>query len=143
MGKAKNLRNRVSSYFTDIDGKPIRTRKMLQAAKDVRFVVTSSESEALLLENNIIKTEKPRYNVRLKDSKSYPFILITEGGEYPKLKIVRQSGEKGEYFGPFVDVKNLRSIVEEILRVFPLRSCGEAKFKEGRVCLKYQIKKSA
>ncbi len=70
MGKAKNLRNRVSSYFTDIDGKPIRTRKkMLQAAKDVRFVVTSSESEALLLENNIIKTEKPRYNVRLKDSK--------------------------------------------------------------------------
>ncbi|PLX66736.1 MAG: hypothetical protein C0603_11075 [Denitrovibrio sp.] len=140
VGKAKNLRNRVSSYFTDIDGKPIRTRKMLQSARDIRFVVTSSESEALLLENNIIKTEKPRYNVRLKDSKSYPFILITEG-EYPKLKIIRESGEKGEYFGPFVDVGNLRSIVEEILRVFPLRSCGETKFKEGRVCLKYQIKK--
>jgi len=140
VGKAKNLRNRVSSYFVDIDNKPIKTRKMIQAARDIRFVVTSSESEALLLENNVIKTEKPRYNIRLKDSKSYPFILITNE-EYPKLRITRETGKKGEYFGPFVDVGSLRSIVEEILRVFPLRSCNDSKFKEKKVCLKYQIKK--
>jgi excinuclease ABC subunit C len=140
VGKAKNLRSRVSSYFFDLDGKPIRTRKMLAQVKGVRYVITTSEAEALLLENNIIKTEKPRYNVRLKDSKGYPFILITDD-EYPKIMITRESGAKGEYFGPFVDVASLRSILEEILRVFPLRSCGDAKFKEGRVCLKYQIKK--
>lgn len=140
VGKAKNLRSRVSSYFSDFEGKPLRTRKMLQSARDLRFVVTTDESEALLLENNIIKTEKPRYNVRLKDSKSYPFLLITDE-EYPKIKITRESGSKGEYFGPFVDVGNLRSIVDELLRVFPLRSCTDAKFREGRVCLKYQIKK--
>ena len=140
VGKAKNLRNRVSSYFVDTDSKPMRTRKMLQSARDIRFVVTSTEAEALLLENNVIKTEKPRYNVRLKDSKSYPFILITDE-DYPKLKIIRESGKRGEYFGPFVDVGNLRSIVDELLRVFPLRSCGDSKFREGKVCLKYQIKK--
>lgn len=140
VGKAKNLRNRVSSYFVDFDNKPIRTRKMLQSARDIRFVVTSSEAEALLLENNVIKTEKPRYNVRLKDSKSYPFILITDEN-YPKLRITRETGKNGEYFGPFVDVSGLRSIVEELLRVFPLRSCNDTKFKEGKVCLKYQIKK--
>lgn len=140
VGKAKNLRNRVSSYFSDMDSKPARTRKMLAAARDIRFVVTTSEAEALLLENNMIKTEKPRYNVRLKDSKSYPFILITEG-DFPKIVITRESGQKGEYFGPFVDVGSLRSILDEILRVFPLRSCTETKFNEGRVCLKYQIKK--
>lgn len=140
VGKAKNLRNRVSSYFVDFDNKPIRTRKMLQSARDIRFVITSSEAEALLLENNVIKTEKPRYNVRLKDSKSYPFILITDE-QYPKLRIIRETGKKGEYFGPFVDVGSLRSIVDELLRVFPLRSCNDTKFKEGKVCLKYQIKK--
>ena len=140
VGKAKNLRNRVSSYFVDFDNKPIRTRKMLQSARDIRFVVTSSEAEALLLENNVIKTEKPRYNVRLKDSKSYPFILITNE-QYPKLRITRETGKNGEYFGPFVDVSGLRSIVDELLRVFPLRSCNDTKFKEGKVCLKYQIKK--
>jgi excinuclease ABC subunit C len=113
---------------------------MLQSARDIRFVVTSSEAEALLLENNVIKTEKPRYNVRLKDSKSYPFILITDEN-YPKLRITRETGKNGEYFGPFVDVSGLRSIVEELLRVFPLRSCNDTKFKEGKVCLKYQIKK--
>ncbi|ADD69094.1 excinuclease ABC, C subunit [Denitrovibrio acetiphilus DSM 12809] len=140
VGKAKNLRNRVSSYFVDFESKPIRTRKMLQSARDIRFVVTTSEAEALLLENNVIKTEKPRYNVRLKDSKSYPFILITEE-DYPKLRITRESGKKGEYFGPFVDVGSLRSIVDELLKVFPLRSCGDSKFREGKLCLKFQIRK--
>lgn len=140
VGKAKNLKNRVSSYFSDFDNKPLRTKKMLQSAVSIRFVVTTSEAEALLLENNFIKTEKPRYNVRLKDSKSYPYILITQD-EYPKLVITRETGQKGEYFGPFVDVSALRGVVDELLRVFPLRTCRESKFIEKKLCLKYQIKK--
>lgn len=140
VGKAKNLKNRVSSYFSDFEGKPLRTRRMLQSAVNVRFVVTTGEAEALLLENNLIKTEKPRYNVRLKDSKSYPYILIT-ADEYPKLMITRETGQKGEYFGPFVDVSALRGVVDELLRVFPLRTCRESKFIEKKLCLKYQIKK--
>lgn len=140
VGKAKNLRNRVSSYFFDMDAKPMRTRKMLSQARGVRFVVTTNEAEALLLENNIIKTEKPKYNVRLKDSKSYPFILITDE-DFPKIMITRESGRKGEYFGPFVEVASLRSILDEILRVFPLRSCTDTQFRVGKVCIKYQIKK--
>jgi len=140
VGKAKNLRNRVSSYFSDQENLAVKTRKMLQQVRDLRFVVTSSEAEALLLENNVIKTEKPRYNVRLKDSKSYPFILITDE-DFPKIKVTRESGVRGEYFGPFVDVGNLRSILDEILRVFPLRSCTDTKFRERKLCLKYQIKK--
>jgi len=140
VGKAKNLRNRVSSYFVDFDNKPMKTRKMLNAALDLRFVVASSEAEALLLENNIIKTEKPRYNVRLKDSKTYPYIRITDD-DYPKLLVTRETKQKGEYFGPFVDVANMRAIVDELLRAFPLRSCSDSKFNEGKLCLKYQIKK--
>jgi len=139
VGKAKNLKNRVSSYFTDLEHKPLKTLKMLESARDFRFVVTTSEAEALLLENNLIKTEKPRYNVRLKDSKSYPYIRITDG-EFPKLLITRESGHDGEYFGPYTEVAALRGITEEILRAFPLRTCTDTKFKEGRVCLKYQIK---
>jgi excinuclease ABC subunit C len=139
VGKAKNLKNRVSSYFTDMEHKALKTLKMLESARDFRFVVTTSEAEALLLENNLIKTEKPRYNVRLKDSKSYPYIRITDG-DYPKLLITRESGNAGEYFGPYTDVTALRRITEEILRAFPLRTCTDTKFKEGRVCLKYQIK---
>ncbi|MGE4317659.1 MAG: excinuclease ABC subunit UvrC [Deferribacterales bacterium] len=142
VGKAKNLKNRVSSYFSDMDSKPLRTQKMLQSAVDIRFVVTTTEAEALLLENNLIKTEKPRYNVRLKDSKSYPYILITDD-EYPKLMITRESGQKGEYFGPFTDVAALRGIVDELLRAFPLRTCRESRFREKKVCLKYQIKQCA
>lgn len=140
VGKAKNLKNRVSSYFTDMEHKALRTIKMLQSARSMRFVVTTSEAEALLLENNFIKTEKPRYNVRLKDSKTYPYILITEH-EFPKMMITRESGQKGTYYGPFVDVTGLKSIVDELLKAFPLRSCRESRFNEGKVCLKYQIKK--
>ncbi|WP_022850539.1 excinuclease ABC subunit UvrC [Limisalsivibrio acetivorans] len=140
VGKAKSLRSRVSSYFVDTD-KPVKIRNMVAAAENLRFVVTSNEAEALLLEANLIKTEKPKYNVRLKDSKSYPYIRITNE-DYPRMHITRDTkAEKHTYFGPFVNVNDLRSVVNEILRVFPLRSCTERKFKEGKLCLKYQIGK--
>lgn len=140
VGKAKNLRNRVSSYFVKTD-KPYKIIKMVKQAVDVKFVVTTSESEALLLEATIIKTEQPKYNFRLKDSKSYPYIKIT-GDNFPKLLITRNTSEKNcNYYGPFVNVGDLRNVVDEILRVFPLRSCTERKFNENKLCIKYQIKK--
>lgn len=140
VGKAKNLRSRVSSYFVDTD-KPLKVLRMVQAAVSLRFVVTDNEAEALLLEANFIKTEQPRYNIRLKDSKSYPYIKIT-GERFPKLAVTRNtSGENASYFGPFVNVSELRGILSEILRVFPLRSCNDRKFSEKKHCLKFQIKK--
>ncbi|MCD8492209.1 MAG: excinuclease ABC subunit UvrC, partial [Geovibrio sp.] len=140
VGKAKNLRSRVSSYFADTD-KPVKVLRMVQAAVSLRFVVTDNEAEALLLEANFIKTEQPRYNIRLKDSKSYPYIKIT-GERFPKLAVTRNtSDENSSYFGPFVNASELRGILAEILRVFPLRSCNDRKFSEKKHCLKFQIKK--
>jgi len=140
VGKAKNLRSRVSSYFVDTD-KPLKVLRMVQAAVSLRFVVTDNEAEALLLEANFIKTEQPRYNIRLKDSKSYPYIKIT-GERFPKLAVTRNtSDENASYFGPFVNASELRGILSEILRVFPLRSCNDRKFSEKKHCLKFQIKK--
>ncbi len=140
VGKAKNLRSRVSSYFADTE-KPVKVLRMVQAAVSLRFVVTDNEAEALLLEANFIKTEQPRYNIRLKDSKSYPYIKIT-GERFPKLAVTRNtSDENSSYFGPFVNVSELRGILAEILRVFPLRSCNDRKFSEKKHCLKFQIKK--
>lgn len=140
VGKAKNLRSRISSYFADTE-KPIKVTKMVQAAVNLRFVVTNNEAEALLLEANFIKTELPRYNIRLKDSKGYPYIQIT-GERFPRLAITRNtSDDHASYFGPFVIVRELRGILAEILRVFPLRTCNERKFQEKKHCLKYQIKR--
>jgi len=140
VGKAKNLRSRVSSYFVDTD-KPLKVLRMVQTAVSLRFVVTDNEAEALLLEANFIKTEQPRYNIRLKDSKSYPYIKIT-GERFPKLAVTRNtSDENASYFGPFVNASELRGILSEILRVFPLRSCNDRKFSEKKHCLKFQIKK--
>ena len=140
VGKAKNLRSRVSSYFADTE-KPIKVARMVQTAVDLRFVVTDNEAEALLLEANFIKTEQPKFNIRLKDSKSYPYIKIT-GEKFPRLTITRNTSEdSSSYFGPFVNVSDLRNVMAEILRVFPLRSCKERKFAEKKHCLKFQIKK--
>ncbi|MEF3254994.1 MAG: excinuclease ABC subunit UvrC [Deferribacterales bacterium] len=140
VGKALNLRKRIASYFNSTDKSP-KTINMLTQAKELKFIVTSNEKEALLLENNIIKNEKPKYNVRLKDAKSYPFIKITNA-EFPKLMITRNVMEKdGFYYGPFVDVNNLRFIMSEILKIFPIRTCTESRFKQKKICLNYQIKK--
>lgn len=140
VGKAINLRKRVASYFNFSEKSP-KTIKMVETAKNIKFIVTTNEKEALLLENNIIKNEKPKFNIRLKDAKSYPFIKITDG-EFPKLLITRDIREKnGVYFGPFVDVGNLRTIVSEVLKIFPIRTCSESRFNKHKICLNYQIKK--
>ncbi len=140
VGKAKSLRNRLASYLND-GAKTIKTEKMLSHAVDVRIIVTENEVEAFLLEANLIKTEMPKYNILLKDSKSYPYVMLTNE-EYPRLVYTRNiADDSGFYFGPFVNVGDLKQMIELLRASFPLRTCSNHKFKEGRICLKYQIKK--
>lgn len=140
VGKAKNLRNRLSSYF-NAGVKTIKTEKMLTYASNVKTIVTENEVEAFLLEANLIKTEMPKYNILLKDSKGYPYVKLTNE-EYPRLIFTRQTNdEEATYFGPFVNVGDLKHIIEMLLHTFPLRTCSSYRLKEGKICLKYQIKK--
>ncbi len=140
VGKAKSLRKRLSSYFNS-SVKSIKTEKMLTHARKVKTIVTENEVEAFLLEANLIKTEMPKYNVLLKDSKTYPYVKLTNE-EYPRLIYTRQTqDDKASYFGPFVNVGDLRQIIELLQDSFPLRTCTDYRFKEGKICLKYQIKK--
>ncbi|HTY58917.1 MAG TPA: excinuclease ABC subunit UvrC [Bacteroidota bacterium] len=147
VGKAKNLRNRVRQYFQKSRSLGPRIEQMLTRATDIEIIVTDSEVEALILEANLIKKYRPRYNVSLKDDKSYPYIVIT-GEPYPRVFITRQIRRDGSrYFGPYTDVKNVRSALKAIRDIFMIRSCnflidadsiGKKKFK---VCLDYHIKK--
>ncbi len=140
VGKAKNLRNRLSSYFNATE-KTIKTEKMLLHAVSLKTIVTENEVEAFLLEANLIKTEMPKYNILLKDSKGYPYVKLTTE-EYPRLIFTRQTNdENASYFGPFVNVGDLKHIIEMLQSVFPLRTCSSFRLKEKRICLKYQIKK--
>ena len=140
VGKAKNLRNRLSSYF-NAGVKTIKTEKMLTHASNVKTIITENEVEAFLLEANLIKTEMPKYNILLKDSKGYPYVKLTNE-EYPRLIFTRQTNdEEATYFGPFVNVGDLKYIIEMLLHTFPLRTCSSYRLKEGKICLKYQIKK--
>lgn len=140
VGKAKNLRNRLSSYF-NAGVKTIKTEKMLTHASNIKTIITENEVEAFLLEANLIKTEMPKYNILLKDSKGYPYVKLTNE-EYPRLIFTRQTNdEEATYFGPFVNVGDLKHIIEMLLHTFPLRTCSSYRLKEGKICLKYQIKK--
>ena len=114
VGKAKNLRNRVRQYFQKSRGLDSRIEKMLGKATDLEVIVTDSEVEALILEANLIKKLKPRYNVNLKDDKSYPYIVITNE-PFPRVfitRLVRKDGSR--YFGPYTDVKNVRAALKAI-----------------------------
>lgn len=140
VGKALSLRKRITSYF-DSSHKSIKTHHMLQSARNLDYIITANEVEALLLEANLIKTEKPKYNILLKDSKGYPYIKITKE-IFPRVMFTRDtSDDNAEYFGPFVDANNLRGILKSILKVFPLRSCSNSRFKQGKTCINYQIKR--
>lgn len=140
VGKAKSLRSRLASYFNS-GVKTVKTERMLAAAKGLRTIVTSNEVEAFLLESNLIKTEQPKYNVLLKDSKGYPYVKITSE-EFPRLVYTRNTGDKNaEYFGPFVEAGQLKEMIEYLRDSFPLRTCTNSQLKGGKICLKYQIKK--
>jgi excinuclease ABC subunit C len=114
---------------------------MLAAAKSVRTIVTTNETEAFLLESNLIKTEQPKYNILLKDSKAYPYVKLTDEA-YPRLIYTRKTDdERAFYFGPFVNSGELRDIIEFLRDSFPLRTCTNQQFGRGKICLKYQIHK--
>ncbi len=140
VGKAKNLRARLNSYFADLAGLHPRTRQMVTSAASLEWTVVSTEVEALQLEYNWIKEFDPRFNVRYRDDKSYPVLAVTLGEEYPRLHVSRGRRRKGvRYFGPYAHAWAIRETLDLLLRVFPARTCSPAVFKRhgqiGRPCL--------
>jgi excinuclease ABC subunit C len=146
VGKAKSLRQRLNSYFQDPTGLAPRTAQMVASADHVEWMVVDSESEALLLEHNLIKQYQPRFNVRLKDDKSYPWLALTTSDEWPRPAVVRGRKRKGvRYFGPYPNVGAIRDTLDLLLRSFPVRTCSDTKFRRhqrlGRPCLLYHIER--
>ncbi len=141
IGKAKSLNKRVRSYFAKSHDSP-KLRVMVPQINRFEFIITDSEVEALILESQLIKKHKPRYNVLLKDDKRFPWFLITEE-EYPRIMIVRKADKKshkGKYFGPYTNSRAMYSTLEMIKKIFPLRQCKTPRFKD-RPCMYYQIGK--
>jgi excinuclease ABC subunit C len=146
VGKAINLRSRVSSYFADPATLHPRTASMMSFADKVEWIEVRNEVEALLLEYALIKEHKPRFNIRLQDDKSFPFMAITTDEQWPRAMMFRGKRRKGvRYFGPYVHPGAIRDTLELLLRTFPVRTCAASKFKQherlGRPCLLFHIEK--
>ena len=143
VGKAKNLKARVSSYSRPSPQHSRRITRMIRETQTMMFLTTRTETEALLLEQNLIKQLKPRYNVLLRDDKSFPNILVTTGHAYPQIKKHRGAKkEKGDYYGPFAGAGAVNRTLNQLQRVFLLRNCTDQDFEtRTRPCLQYQIKR--
>ena len=146
VGKAINLRSRVSSYFADPKTLHPRTASMMSFAEKVEWIEVRNEVDALLLEYALIKEHKPRFNIRLQDDKSFPFLAISTDEEWPRAMMFRGRRRKGvRYFGPYVHPGAIRDTLELLLRTFPVRTCAASKFKQherlGRPCLLFHIEK--
>ena len=144
VGKAKSLRKRVVSYFNKDIAE--RTAALIEAAHSVDFIVTDNEVEALMLEYSLIQKHKPRFNIRLRDDKSYPFLSITRSDVWPTARVKRGRKKKGDqYFGPYAHAYAIRNTLDLLLKTFPIRTCSDAKFKDHaarqRPCLLYDIEK--
>lgn len=144
VGKAKNLRSRVMSYFGT--GLHPRTQAMVDNARQVEWIVTDSDVNALMLEYNLIKQHRPRFNIKLVDDKSYPYLVITRTKEWPQALVTRARKRKGnQYFGPYAHTYAIRKTLDLLLRTFPVRTCSDALFErqraQGRPCLLYHIEK--
>ena len=140
VGKAKNLRSRLNTYFHDFSSLHPRTQQMVLAAGSVDWVTVASEVEALVLEYSWIKEFSPRFNVRFRDDKSYPYLALTVGEQFPRISVVREAKRKGtKYFGPYAHVWAVRATLEELVRIFPVRSCRDGVFRQAkqsnRACL--------
>ncbi|MGB7712019.1 MAG: excinuclease ABC subunit UvrC [Microcoleus sp.] len=141
IGKSKRLRNRVRSYFRESQNLSPRIAMMVQQVREIEFIATDTEAEALALEANLVKQHQPYFNVLLKDDKKYPYLCITWSEEYPRIFITRKrraGSAKDRYYGPYVDTGALRSTLHLIKRIFPLRQRPQPLFKD-RPCLNYDI----
>ena len=147
VGKAKNLKKRVSSYFTKNHEDSPKTRILVSKIKDIKYIIVESEEDTLLLENSLIKEFQPRYNVMLKDDKSYPSIVI-RNEYFPRIEITRKILKDGsKYFGPYSNILSVKTLLELIHKLYPIRTCSlnltPEKIAEGKykVCLEYHIKR--
>ena len=134
VGKAKDLRKRVASYFTKTDH-DAKTANLIRRIATIDFLVTNTEAEALLLENNLIKRHQPKYNIDLKDAKRFAFIELT-GEDYPRIGIARKTVQEATYFGPFVSAAERDAVLKVVKRIFSLRSCRKMP---RRACLRYHL----
>ena len=146
VGKAHSLRSRLSNYFVKPDSLPPRTASMVAAAETVEWIQVRNDVEALMLENTLIKAHLPRFNIRLKDDKSYPFLAVTLDQEWPRPMVMRGRKRKGvRYFGPYGHAYAIRETLDLLLRTFPLRTCSDNKLEYhrrlGRPCLLFHIEK--
>lgn len=143
VGKASDLKKRVSSYFNK-NNIGIKTRSLVKQIAKIEVSITRSETEALLLESNLIKSLRPKYNVLMRDDKSYPFITLSRSNEFPRLEMVRykKKPSKGEIFGPYPSAAAVRETLNTIQKVFKIRNCSDSYFTgRSRPCLQYQIKR--
>jgi excinuclease ABC subunit C len=146
VGKAKSLRSRLSNYFARPATLPPRTAQMVASAQTVEWIQVRNDVEAVMLEYSLIKQHKPRFNVRLRDDKSYPFLAVTVSDEWPRAMVRRGARTKGSrYFGPYAHAYAIRETLDSLLRTFPIRTCSDNKFRthqrQGRPCLLYHIEK--
>ena len=146
VGKAANLRQRLSNYFQSPRNMHVRTAQMVATAESVEWTIVRNEVEALMLEYSLIKEHQPRFNVRLRDDKSYPFLAVTADDQWPRAMVVRGRKRRGtRYFGPYAHAYAIRETLDLLLRSFPVRTCSPNKFNDherlGRPCLLFHIEK--
>ena len=146
VGKARSLRARLANYFADPRTLHPRTQQMLERAASVEWIQVRSDVEAIMLEYNLIKAHRPRFNVRLVDDKSYPYLAVTVDERFPRAMVMRGAKRKGtRYFGPYAHAYAIRETLDLLLRSFPIRTCTDAKFgrheRLGRPCLLYDIER--
>jgi excinuclease ABC subunit C len=146
VGKAKSLRSRLSNYFQNPANLPPRTAQMVASAEAVEWIQVRNDVEAVMLEYSLIKQHKPRFNVRLRDDKSYPFLAVTTSDEWPRAMVRRGAKDKGtRYFGPYAHAYAIRETLDSLTRTFPIRTCSDIKFRNhqrlGRPCLLFHIEK--
>ena len=146
VGKAKSLRRRLGNYFgADVRGK---TASLVDAAASVDWIVTPSEVAAIMTEFSLVQEHQPRFNIRLRDDKSFPYLALTVSQEWPRAMVVRGKRRKGtRYFGPYAHAYAIRQTLDLMLRTFPIRTCTDAKYRRhestGRPCLLFHIEKCA
>lgn len=148
VGKAKSLRSRLSNYFQNPRNLQTRTRQMVETAETVEWIQVANEVEALMLEYSLIQRHQPRFNVRYRDDKSYPFLAVTLVDEWPRAMVIRGKHKKGNrYFGPYGHAYAIRETLDLLQRTFPIRTCSDGKFerhaKLGKPCLDFHIEKCA